>query len=57
VRYLYDQTRRYFTAMVVGELAEFTSEPPIRFPAASVFGVTVLVSRMFSAEPVTLLLL
>jgi len=55
--YLYDQTRRYFTAMVAGEVAEFTSGPPIRFHAASDLGVTVLVSRMFSADPVTLLLL
>ena len=43
--------------MVAGEVAEFTSGPPIRSHAACVLGVTVLVSRMFSADPVTLLLL
>jgi hypothetical protein len=27
-RYLYDQTRRYFTAMMAGQLLELTSGPP-----------------------------
>jgi hypothetical protein len=50
--YLYDQTRRYFTAMVAGEVSEFTSGPPMRFQAALVLGVTVLLRMIFRVEPV-----
>ena len=49
---MYDQTRRYFTAMVAGEVSEFTSGPPMRFQAALVLGVTVLLRMIFRVEPV-----
>jgi len=56
-RYLYDQIFTNLTARPAGELSEFNGGPPIVCSTWLMSGVTLVVMRMFSGDPVTTLLL